>query len=66
MAIRGRRVVRQLFEEFCKFPKLLPGRYQLRVENCGLKRTVCDYIAGMTDQFAIREYRKLFSPEEPV
>ena len=66
MAIRGRRVVRQLFEEFCKFPKLLPGRYQLRVENCGLRRTVCDYIAGMTDQFAIREYRKLFSPEEPV
>ena len=66
MAIRGRRVIRQLFEEFCRSPRLLPERYQRKLDECGIKRTVCDFLAGMTDQFAIREYRKLFSPDEPV
>ncbi len=33
-----------------------------QVEERGLERTICDYIAGMTDRFAIDEYQKLFEP----
>lgn len=66
MAYRGRRVVRRLFEEFCKLPRLLPGRYQGRINTEGVERVVCDYLAGMTDKFANREYLKIFSPEEPI
>ncbi len=66
MAIRGRRIIRRMFEEFCKLPQLLPGPYQVRIGEEGVRRAVCDYLAGMTDQFAISEYQKLFSPDEPV
>lgn len=66
MAYRGRRIVRRLFEEFCKLPRLLPGRYQGRIGTDGIKRVVCDYLAGMTDNYANREYLRIFSPEEPI
>jgi dGTPase len=66
MATRGRRILKRLFDEFCRVPKLLPGRYQGRLEAEGLKRVICDYLAGMTDQFAISEYQKLFDPGESV
>ena len=36
------------------------------VERFGLERTVCDYIAGMTDRFALDEYKRLFEPYERV
>jgi dGTPase len=38
------------------------------VENSGdgLHRVVCDYLAGMTDRYAIQEYKRLFDPEERV
>ena len=40
----------------------LPPRYQGRIERDGVHRVVCDYIAGMTDRFAVDEHRKLFDP----
>jgi dGTPase len=36
------------------------------VEHFGLHRAVCDYIAGMTDRFALDEYKRLFEPYERV
>jgi len=41
----------------------LPPEFQARAET-GLPRAIADYIAGMTDRFAIREHRRLFSVEE--
>ena len=41
---------------------MLPTHIQSQVEERGLERTICDYIAGMTDRFAIDEYQKLFEP----
>jgi dGTPase len=43
--------------------RLLPPQFNLQAESDG-PRAVADYIAGMTDRYAIREYRRLFAVEE--
>lgn len=59
MALRAERVVTALFEAYVQNPAILPRHIQARIEEYGLYRTVCDYIAGMTDRFALKEYRSL-------
>ena len=44
----------QLFEKFCQEPKLMPVYYRQLINQQGLQRTVCDYIAGMTDRFCLK------------
>jgi dGTPase len=44
----------------------LPAHVLRRSEREGLRRAVCDYIAGMTDRFALDEYQRLFAPYERV
>jgi dGTPase len=61
MAEKGNRIVGLLFAELCRAPLLLPVRYRLRAQ-ADLLRTVCDYLAGMTDRFAQEEYLRLFQP----
>jgi dGTPase len=46
--------LQQLFEKFCRRGKLMPGYYQKLINQEGLQRTVCDYIAGMTDRFCLK------------
>ena len=58
------RVVGELFALFIDAPNLLPTEYQTLCDGPNTAksaRVICDYIAGMTDQFAITEHRKLFS-----
>ena len=43
-----------LFEKLCKEQGLMPDYYQQLVANQGLERTVCDYIAGMTDRYCLK------------
>ena len=65
MMSQARRVVQDLFNLFNEEPNLLPdGLYELTQgsKNDVTARVVCDYIAGMTDSFAITEHRKLFQP----
>jgi dGTPase len=64
MAVKAERVISDLFTAYCAEPAILPGPMQSVVEKRGLERTICDYIAGMTDRFAIEEHRKLFDPLE--
>jgi dGTPase len=66
MAVKGARIVRSLYDEFCRAPQLLPDRYHQRIAGAGLERTVCDYLAGMTDRYAQDEHRRLFQPWSPV
>jgi dGTPase len=70
MALKGRRVVQQLFDEFCCAPQLLPERYSRRIPpepvGGGPERTVCDYVAGMTDRYAQDEFLRLFQPYADV
>ena len=64
MRHRARIFIEGLFREFTRNPKLLPPRFQRAVQSDGLERTVADYIAGMTDSYAQREYQRLFNPFE--
>ena len=64
MAVKAERVIADLFNAYRAEPAILPTGMQLVVEKRGLERTICDYIAGMTDRFAIEEHRKLFDPTE--
>jgi dGTPase len=62
MATKGRRIVQELFAAFCQTPRLLPDRYSRRIRDNRPERTVCDYVAGMTDRYAQDEYLRLFQP----
>jgi dGTPase len=66
MGDKARRILRDLFESYVSEPKQLPPQYQAQIERDGVHRVVCDYIAGMTDRFALDEHRKLFDPLVPV
>lgn len=44
----------KLFEKFCRQPELMPGYFRHFIDKEGLQRTVCDYIAGMTDRFCLK------------
>ena len=63
MSNKARRIIKALFEAFMEDPKLLPPQYQDKAQQ-DQARTIADYIAGMTDRYAIKEYRHLFSVEE--
>lgn len=63
MAGKARRLIHGLFEAFTSEPRLLPREYQDRAE-ADRPRAVCDYIAGMTDRYAILEHRRIFDIEE--
>ncbi len=63
MSAKGKRVVTDLFNLFIEDPDLLPQEWAALTRGPGAKitaRAVADYIAGMTDRFALREHNKLF------
>jgi dGTPase len=62
MAHKGRRIIRALFEEFCRHSELLPDRFTRRRKDDPLERIVGDYLAGMTDRYAQKEFLRLFHP----
>jgi dGTPase len=63
MSAKGRRIIRELFQSFMDDARLLPPQYQAKAE-ADRARAVADYISGMTDRYAMREHRRLFSVEE--
>ena len=52
--------VSELFEVLMAEPERMPGDHQAQIPTEGLARTVADYIAGMTDRYAIREHHRIF------
>ncbi len=66
MRIKAERFLTILFENYLQHPTLLPGSYQDKYEEYGRERVICDYIAGMTDRYALDEYKRLFEPYERV
>ena len=67
MTTKARRIVRELFDAFSAEPALLPPDYQFKPgqpDQQQQARKIADYIAGMTDRYAIREHRRLFSVNE--
>ena len=66
MKDKSRRILEALYQRYFENPRLLPDDTALRVEKDGLERTIADYIAGMTDRYAIQEHRRLFDPSVRV
>ena len=62
MAEKAHRVIEALFMAYIKEPKQLPPSARRFLPGESLERLVCDYIAGMTDRFALEEYKKFFDP----
>jgi dGTPase len=63
MSSKAQRIVSDLFAVFMDDPRLLPPQFQESATN-NKARAVADYIAGMTDRYAIREHRRIFAVEE--
>ncbi len=64
MAVKAERIISNMFEAYKSEPTILPKHIQDNLRERSLERTICDYIAGMTDRYAIEEHRKLFDPAE--
>ncbi len=62
MSIKAQRYLEALFETYIADPAQLPFEVQGRIEHKGLHRAVADYIAGMTDRFALQEWERLYDP----
>ena len=60
MSSKARRIINDLFEAFLAEPGLLPPEFQARAQQ-DRPRAIADYIAGMTDRYAIVEHRRLFA-----
>ncbi|MDP1545842.1 MAG: deoxyguanosinetriphosphate triphosphohydrolase, partial [Anaerolineales bacterium] len=64
MQVKAERIISDLFHAYRAEPAMLPEHVQFFTEKRGLERTICDYIAGMTDRYSIEEHQKLFNPLE--
>ncbi|MBN2078135.1 MAG: deoxyguanosinetriphosphate triphosphohydrolase [Spirochaetes bacterium] len=62
MTIKAEKVIRDLFHIYTEHPDTLPEEYQKRCQKDGVVLTATDYIAGMTDRFALEEHGKLTDP----
>lgn len=63
MTNKAQRIITELFQAFMADPRLLPPQYQHRARS-DQPRAIADYIAGMTDRYAMKEHRKLFAVDE--
>jgi dGTPase len=66
MTRKSEGIVEDLFRVLSDDPGLLPGTVRERFELEGGPRAIADYVAGMTDRFAMSEHRKLLDPHESI
>jgi dGTPase len=66
MSDKARRFINDLFRVYLDKPEQLPPTTHSRLKKEGAYRVICDYIAGMTDRYALDEYKKFFEPYERV
>jgi dGTPase len=64
MQVKAEGILSDLFSAYQKDPLMLPAQVQSGIDDIGLERSICDYIAGMTDRFAIDEHQKIFNPSQ--
>ncbi len=62
MAVKAERFITELFQTYIAEPAQLPPTVQQAADERGLPRAVTDYIAGMTDRYALEEWQRLFDP----
>ena len=62
MQVKAEHIITDLFNAYRLEPLILPDHVQAWIPTRGLERTICDYIAGMTDRYAIDEHERLHDP----
>jgi len=62
MAVKAEQIINKLFQSYMAEPEMLPHHVQILIGERSLERTICDYIAGMTDRYAVEDYQKLLDP----
>ena len=60
---KAKRIIKSLFEFFGEYPDKIPGFYKKQGENFSKEQKIADYIAGMTDQYAVYVYSEYFIPK---
>jgi dGTPase len=60
---QAEQIVRELFEYWTACPGALPGSYQEKAAQEPLERVVCDYIAGMTDNYILEQHARVYGPQ---
>lgn len=60
--VKAKDIIRSLYEYYRKHPEKLPADFIPQLDFEGMERIVCDYIAGMTDKYAIYKYSEIFIP----
>ena len=60
--VKARGMLQRMYEYYYRHPEALPEDFQPQLSFDGMERTVCDYIAGMTDNYAVDKYTELFIP----
>ncbi|HSY19471.1 MAG TPA: deoxyguanosinetriphosphate triphosphohydrolase [Candidatus Acidoferrales bacterium] len=58
--VRAKQLLRDLFGHYLKHPKEIGDQARKQIRKLGIHRAICDYIAGMTDRYAIAEHKKFF------
>ena len=59
---KAKDMLQRLFEYYICNPEMLPEDFQPQLSFDGMERTVCDYIAGMTDNYAVDKFEEIFIP----
>jgi dGTPase len=62
MAVKAEKFLTELFQAFITTPDTLPTPIREKLQTEDKFRIVCDYLAGMTDRFALEEHQKMFDP----
>ena len=60
--VKAKDMLRRMYEYYYNHPEAIPADFQPQLSFDGMERTICDYIAGMTDNYAVDKYTELFIP----
>ncbi|MBQ6840445.1 MAG: deoxyguanosinetriphosphate triphosphohydrolase [Oscillospiraceae bacterium] len=60
--VKAKAMLKRLYEYYYSHPEAIPEDFQPQLSFDGMEQTVCDYIAGMTDNYAVDKYTELFIP----
>ncbi|KNY25454.1 deoxyguanosinetriphosphate triphosphohydrolase [Pseudobacteroides cellulosolvens] len=61
--IKAQNIVAELYRYLVKTPELIPKETAKWLDRYGIDRVVCDYVAGMTDRYAVKKFHDIFIPE---
>jgi dGTPase len=64
MQFKAERFISEMFNVYLSDPRMLPDSVQANQATIPLPRVITDYIAGMTDRYALDEWKKIFDPYE--